>query len=133
MQLSVAVRALATWAAILLLAVANGVLREEVLIPKLGSPAAVVASGVLLSALILVAAYMALPWLGARRTPTLMAVGAGWLALTLAFEFSFGLLRGESWQAILEQYTFHGGNLWPLVLLVIAAAPWIAARLRGWL
>ena len=46
---SLAVRALAVWAAILVLAVANGGLREAVLIPRLGTVAGQAFSGVLLS------------------------------------------------------------------------------------
>ncbi|MEQ9547444.1 MAG: hypothetical protein RIK85_15685 [Marinobacter sp.] len=57
-------------------------------------------------------------------------VGFGWLALTLAFEFSFGLAQGKSWPVMLEAYTFRDGNLWPIVLVVTACAPFIAARVR---
>ncbi|MBK6612859.1 MAG: hypothetical protein IPG27_01815 [Ottowia sp.] len=127
-----AFKAVAIWAAILLLAIANGALREALLIPKIGSPAGLVLSGLLLCALILAVACLSLPWLGARATAELIFVGSGWLALTVAFEFCLGLLQGKTLPAILEAYTFKGGNLWPLVLLVTALAPWIAARARGW-
>ena len=59
-------------------------------------------------------------------------MGLGWLALTLVFEFSFGLLRGRTLAELLAAYRFEGGNLWPVVLAVTALAPWLAARLRGW-
>ena len=129
---SLAVRALAVWAAILVLAVANGGLREAVLIPRLGTVAGQAFSGVLLSVLVLAVAYLALPWLRARGEGQLWGVGLGWLALTLVFEFSFGLLRGRTLAELLAAYRFEGGNLWPVVLAVTALAPWLAARLRGW-
>ena len=129
---SLAVRALAVWAAILALAVANGGLREAVLIPRLGTVAGQAFSGVLLSVLVLAVAYLALPWLRARGAGQLWGVGLGWLALTLVFEFSFGLLRGRTLAELLAAYRFEGGNLWPVVLAVTALAPWLAARLRGW-
>lgn len=86
----------------------------------------------LLSALIFVVACLSLPWLGARRPVYLVGIGLGWLALTLVFEFSFGLWQGKSWQVMLEAYTFKGGNIWPAVLVVTALSPYLAARLRGW-
>jgi hypothetical protein len=73
-----------------------------------------------------------LPWLGARRPVELVGIGLGWLALTLVFEFSFGLWQGKSWPVMFEAYTFKGGNIWPLVLVVTALAPYLAAKLRGW-
>ncbi|MGB1950071.1 MAG: hypothetical protein ACPHQ9_04820 [Marinobacter sp.] len=57
-------------------------------------------------------------------------MGFGWLALTLSFEFSFGLAQGKSWPVILEAYTFKDGNLWPVVLAVTTCAPFIAAKMR---
>lgn len=127
-----AFKALAVWAGILMLAVLNGALREAILIPKLGTAAGLVLSGVYLSALILSVAYLSLPWLGARRTAELAGIGLSWLALTLVFEISFGLLQGKSWQVIFESYTFKGGNLWPVVLVVTVLAPYLAARLRSY-
>lgn len=128
----IALKALVIWGGILVLAVANGALRESVLVPGTGNPAAFVVSGLLLSALIIGVAYLSLPWLHISRPVHLWAVGLGWLALTLIFEFSFGLWQGQSWPELLEAYTFKGGNIWPVVLVATALAPYIAAQLRGW-
>ncbi len=68
-----------------------------------------------------------------REGRLLLGVGLGWLVLTLIFEFGFGLLRGKSLPELLQAYTFTDGNLWPVVLVVTVFAPWLAARLRGWL
>ena len=127
----IAVKSLMIWCGILVLAIANGVLRESVLVPLLGVTAALVLSGGLLSTLILGVAYLSLPWLKIRRPLELWLVGLGWLALTLVFEFTFGLWQGKSWPELLNAYTFEGGNLWPVVLAVTALAPRLAARLRG--
>jgi hypothetical protein len=126
------VKAIAIWLAILALAVANGVLREAVFIPWLGKSPGLVLSGILLSAVILAVTSVTLPWLGAHRLSQLIGVGLGWFVLTLAFEFSFGRFQGKSWPSMLEAYSFQDGNLWPVVLLVTALAPYLAARLRGW-
>lgn len=131
MGAAVILKALAVWALILVLAMANGTLREAILIPRLGSVPGLVLSGLLLIALILGVSWLLLPWLGVRGTGPLLAVGMGWLALTLVFEFSFGLAQGKSLAEILAAYTFAGGNLWLLVLVVTALAPWLAAHWRS--
>jgi len=133
MAISLALKAIAIWIAILMLAMANGFLREFVLMPRFGTPAALVLSGLLLSALILGVAYLSLPWVKPEAPIQYWLVGFGWLALTLVFEFSFGLGQGKSWSVMLEAYSFKAGNLWPVVLAVTALAPYLAAKLRGWL
>ncbi|SDB61458.1 hypothetical protein SAMN05660653_03198 [Desulfonatronum thiosulfatophilum] len=132
MLASAILKAIPVWCCILVFAVANGGFREAVLLPKLGSPTALIVSGLLLSFVIVGVAYLALPWLGVRRPLHLLTVGLLWLALTLVFEFSFGLWQGKSWETLLEAYTFRDGNIWSLVLAVVAFAPLIAAKLRGW-
>jgi hypothetical protein len=131
-SIGLAVKAIVVWSAILVLAVANGFLREQVLIPGLGTAPGTVLSGVILSGLVLAVAYVFLPWLGARSPAQLVFVGAGWLVLTLIFEFSFGLSRGKTLLELLEAYAFKGGNIWPVVLLTTAVSPWLAAKIRGW-
>lgn len=124
-------KALAIWLVILCSAVANGALREGLLIPQLGKTPGLVLSGLLLSAFILAITLWALPWLGVNRLSQVIGVGLAWLMLTVAFECSFGRYQGKSWPAILAAYTFKDGNLWPMVLLFTAASPYIAARIRG--
>jgi hypothetical protein len=131
--LEISVKAFAVWLGILVLAIANGTLREAVLVPALGKPPGFILSGGLLSGLILVVAYFALPWFGQAPIARYAAIGLGWLCLTLAFEFTFGhLIQGKSWAQLLEAYTLKDGNIWSVVLLVTAAAPYVAARIRGW-
>lgn len=133
MPLEIAAKALTVWVALLVLAIANGAVRAAILVPALGAVPGLILSGLLLACFILAAAYLSLPWLGTRRPSHLAAIGTGWLALTLIFEFSFGLLRGMSLAELLAAHAFSGGNLWPVVLMVTALAPWLAAKLRGWL
>ena len=88
MALQIAVKVLTVWLGILVLAIANGTLREAILIPALGRPSGLILSGVLLSGVILAVAYLALPWLGRAPVATYVAIGLGWLCLTLTFEFT---------------------------------------------
>lgn len=133
MFLAVFGKALVVWFGILVLAIANGMLREAVLVPMLGKPGGLIASGIILSALILAVACLVLPWFGRSSMATYLAVGVVWLGLTLAFEFMFGyFIQGKPWPEIIQAYTFKDGNLWPIVLLTTAAAPYLAAKIRGW-
>ncbi|MBL1271125.1 MAG: hypothetical protein COB25_001620 [Oceanospirillales bacterium] len=132
MFITVAFKALVIWFAIVVLAIANGSLREFLLVPVLGAQAALMLSGLLLSFLIVGVAYLSLPWLNPSQPVQVWGIGLAWLALTLIFEFSFGLLQGKSWLELLEAYTFEGGNLWLVVLAATVLAPYIAAKLRGW-
>lgn len=131
-MMPIVARSVAVWVLILGVAFANASLRELVLMPRYGRVAALAMSGALLCVLVLLVAWAAVPWLGARRAPELLAVGVGWLLLTVAFEWALGRARGKPAQTPLEAYRFKDGNLWPLVLAVTAMAPWLAARLRGW-
>lgn len=127
-----ALKVLAVWLLILVGAVVNGAFRESVLVPKLGMVPAFVISGLLLSLCIVVVSAMVLPWFGQRRASGYFLIGLYWLGLTLVFEFSFGhWVQHKTWSQLFDAYKFHGGNLWPLVLVVTAFAPWIAAQLRG--
>jgi hypothetical protein len=131
--LEIAVKAFAVWLGILVLAIANGTLRVAILIPTLGKPTGLILSGALLSAVILAVTYYALPWIGRAPVASYVAIGFGWLCLTLAFEFAFGhFIQGKPWTQILEAYTFKDGNIWSLVLLITAVAPFVAAKFRGW-
>jgi len=132
MPVGVAFKALAIWLVILVLAMINGVLREAVLIPEFGTAVGLLLSDILLSALIFLVTHLSLPWLDVRRPGVFVGIGLGWVALTVLFEFSFGLLQGKSWQVMLEAYTFHGGNIWPIILVVTALAPYLDAKFRGW-
>jgi hypothetical protein len=52
--------------------------------------------------------------------------------MTVLFEFLFGrFVAGKSWEELLQAYNILTGNLWLLVLVVIAVSPYLAARVRG--
>ncbi|MBN8735848.1 MAG: hypothetical protein J0H27_06230 [Xanthomonadales bacterium] len=132
MTVWLALRALAVWMLILGLAFSNAALRELVLIPRLGKVQGLTLSGVILALLVLLVAFGSVPWLGARRASQWIAIGLGWFVLTLAFDLVLGLLQHKPMHLLFEAYLFKQGNLWPVVLLITAIAPYLAARLRGW-
>lgn len=56
-------------------------------------------------------------------------LGLFWMALTVAFEFLFfHFVGGRPWAELLANYDIAHGRLWPLVLLWVAAAPYIFHR-----
>lgn len=125
-------KALILWVGILALAVVNGTLRENALIPAFGSSIALIVSGVILVTCIFVVAWLAVPWWGALTARQWWWIGAFWLLLTIVFEFSFGrFAQHKTWAELLEAYTFTGGNIWPLVLVAILVSPRLAAEVRG--
>jgi hypothetical protein len=126
-----ALKAVAVWLAILVLANLNGLAREFVLAPALGPVGARFASGVTLSAIIFAAAWLAAPWLGRASAARWWATGALWLGLTLVFEFGIGYAQHQDLSRLLAAYTFEGGNIWPVVLLAALVAPYGSARARG--
>jgi hypothetical protein len=122
--LSIATRAILAWLALFAVMFANGALRVLLLQPRLGEDRArQVAS---LSGLTLV---LIVSWLLARASPEatsaqLWAVGAAWLAATVAFEFLFGhFVSGLGWSALLADYDLTRGRLWSLILVGIFVGP----------
>jgi hypothetical protein len=119
-----ATRAFLTWLVLLIGAVGNGAFREAVLGPRLGVAAAQAVSTLMLSVFIVVLGWLALPWIRPESVRHAWAIGAGWLALTLAFEFLAGhYLFGKAWSVLLEDYDVRAGRTWVLVLVVTALTP----------
>jgi hypothetical protein len=57
-------------------------------------------------------------------------LGLFWMALTVAFEFLFfHYVGGRSWAVLLESYDIANGQLWPLILVWVAVAPYLFYRL----
>jgi hypothetical protein len=125
-------KSLVVWFALLVMAVANGALREGVLLKILPRNPAYIGSGVLLIAAILLVAVLTIRWLGVLELTGYFLVGGLWLVLTVAFEFGFGMLvRGRSLASLLDAYRFKDGDIWPVVLVVILLAPAVSAMARG--
>jgi len=120
------------WLVILCLAVANGALREAILIPSFGKNSGFILSGALLSLLVVLVAYAFVHLKQGVSVTHGLYIGILWLCLTLAFEFSFGrYVQHKAMAELLDAYTFKDGNLWPLVLLVTLLAPYFAVLLKA--
>jgi hypothetical protein len=123
-------KSILVWLCLIPLAIINGAFREIVLAPLLGWYAQPL-SGLILIALIFAVCLFFIHRLGKAGRSTYIAIGAVWVFLTIAFEFSFGLATGASLQQLLEAYDITTGNLWLVVLIAIGLSPWAAAKIRG--
>jgi hypothetical protein len=127
-----ALRAVCLWCVIVVAAIANGLFREGVLSPLLGPGLALPLSGLLLSMLILLVSFATVTFLKTRKAVALLRVGLLWVALTLAFEFTFGhFVAGKSLPELLQVFDPSSGDLFLVALCVTAIAPLAAAKARG--
>jgi hypothetical protein len=125
-------RALILWIVIIAAETLHGIARMMFLAPAVGDlPARQigVATG---SVIVLAIAYLGSRWLGCRSVGATFAVGGLWVALTVAFEIVLGrFVLGLPWDRLLSDFDLARGGLLPLGLAAMAAAPWLAARMRG--
>jgi hypothetical protein len=125
------VKSVVCWGIMLLGAILNAAIREKLVTPALGDPAGRAISSLTLCLIIFLIVYFMVPRLSVSTTSGLLALGIFWTGLTVAFEFSFGRLRGLSWESMLSDYNLLEGRLWVLVLLTTLVSPILAAKLRG--
>jgi hypothetical protein len=126
------VTATGIWLVILIAAMVNGLVREKVLTPVFGEQISLPLSGITLSLLILLVAWLLVPSAGKHSGRTFVLIGLLWVVLTLAFEYLFGhYFLGRSWAEVNEVFDLTDGNLLLLALCTAALAPWWVARVRG--
>lgn len=119
------------WFPMLLLAIANGALRDLVYKKYVGELAAHQIST--FSLIILFAVYIGfiIKWIPPASANQAMLVGLLWLVLTLAFEFGFGRYRGNSWEKLFADYNLLKGRLWILLPIWVTLAPYVFFKLRN--
>jgi hypothetical protein len=127
----IAVRALLVWLLLMAAESVHGMLRTLFLAPWLGDALARQLGVLIGTGLILLITLATIRCLGARRTGQLLAIGALWVVLTVAFEIALGrLILNLDWSRIASDYDLRHGGLMILGLLCMLFAPWVAARLR---
>jgi hypothetical protein len=122
------VRGLVIWCLLPVIAVGNGAFREAVLIPRVGQQVGHILSTIMLSIGILIAAYIAVPWIRPSSPSQAFAVGVIWVALTLAFEFGFGRYRGRTLSELFADYNLLRGRIWIVVPLGHSPEALLTAR-----
>ncbi len=127
------VQSIGIWFIFMILTVLLGVFREGFLIPATGL------SGTLTRALLLsipILYVLGITFLFLKYTKATYQqrdtfyIGLIWFILTIAFEFTFGtLVMGHSISALLRDYNLAAGKTWPIFLLFLIFAPFIAYKL----
>ena len=123
---------LGVWAALAVIAVANGAFRETVLIPRVGEyPGHVASTAVLVAAILLVArTYFARTSIAYSRAE-LVLVGVLWTLLTVGFEFLVGYAEGTPVSVTVDQYDVFAGQVWVAVPIALLVSPLLFGRPRS--
>lgn len=120
------------WLALVVCAVLNGTIREKVLNQYFDEAVSLPISGISLSALVLLVTYISIDIFAGQSTVQYFHIGLSWVFLTLAFEYGFGhYIQGKSWPELNEMFNVSRGNLFILVMLVTAMAPFAFALAKG--
>lgn len=123
-------KSLPVWLMIIPLAVLNGAIRDTLLQSLIGRYA-LPASGISLSVMVLLLAWVFVSRFGAKEPWQLVWVGLVWAVLAVLFECALGMGLGRTPGEILNAYNVATGNLWLLVVVCVGCAPWLAAKMRG--
>ena len=126
------IRYVLAWVAMLVIAFANGALRQATfakIMPELRAHQLSTLIGSVLIGVFI--------WFYIRTWPPssghqALLIGLFWLVLTVAFEFILGVvLLHRSLAQALQDYNLFAGRVWVLFLIWLAIAPWVFFRLRG--
>ncbi|MFN8533384.1 MAG: hypothetical protein U0556_07535 [Dehalococcoidia bacterium] len=127
-----AARALVVWLLFIPIVFVNGLIRERLYRPKVGERTAQQISTVIASAAFVSLAFVLLKDRVVRRgAAALLVTGAGWVVLTVLFEFGFGRYGAkQSWRQLAAAYDPRTGSAWPFFLLVEFVSPLLVRLLR---
>lgn len=118
-------RLLSVWLLLAVLMPLNGALREFGFKKWMSVQAAEVLSVVTGIAVILVTTFALFRIRPGEPTARLVAQSVTLVALTVAYEFAIGLKGGQSFSELASHYAIWRGELWPLVLVALAATPFL--------
>ena len=125
-------QALGVWVLLLGFAVINGLFRQMVLEPHLGSEPAHFLSTTTLAGFVLATSFFFVGFGDEEPAkPELLAIGMLWAALTVLLELGLGLARGISSADLFRDYDFTRGRLFGLVILAELLSPPLVGFLRS--
>jgi len=124
------IRYILAWVPMLMIAVANGAIRQATFAKSMSELRAHQLSTLIGSVLIgLFIWFVIHTWPPSSGSQALL-IGIVWLLLTIIFEFFMGLvLARRPLSQVLNDYNLLAGRLWILFLIWIALAPWMFFRL----
>lgn len=114
----------------IVIAIANGTLRQFVLLKYMSKLKAHQLSTITL--IILSSVYVAFifPFLSVQNSKQAFFIGFIWVVLTLLFEFSLGRLTKKSWTYLLQDYNIVTGHIWLLFLFCLFMLPYVFYLLK---
>jgi hypothetical protein len=113
------------WLLLAIFAVAVAGVREELLLPRVGEPAAHVIGTAFYLVLMVLVIRLTLRWIfPGLQMNTLVLLGTSWAAATICFEFGFGhFVMGHPWSLLLHDYNLLAGRVWILVPFTLLWGP----------
>ena len=118
------------WFPMLLIAIFNGAARDLVYgkkLPELRAHQISTVTGAIFFGIYIWGLVQYLEPESARQA---INTGLLWLVMTVAFEFIFGRISGNSWSRLLGDYNVFAGRLWAPLLIWIALAPYLFYRFQ---
>lgn len=123
-------RFIIAWFGIMILAIANGAMRNLIYTNVVGELRAHQISTLTLIILMFLFTYFIRGWLNIHTNQAAWECGLLWFGMTVLFEFGFGhWVAGKSFTVLLHDYNFFAGRLWSLVLLFTLILPFIIKQL----
>lgn len=126
------IRYILAWVPMLMVAVANGAIREATFaksMPELRAHQLSTLSGSVLIGLVIF--FVIRSWPPSSGGQALL-IGIVWVLLTITFEFFMGLaLMRRPLAQVLHDYNLLAGRLWVILLAWLALAPWVFFNLRA--
>lgn len=111
----------------------HGIARVRFLNRRLGDHRARQVAVLTGSTLLLGVTWLTLPWIAPPDAPAALGIGALWVVGMLSFELSLGrFVFHLPWCRIAADFDLRRGGLLGFGFLVLAAAPWLVGRARGW-
>lgn len=112
------------------IAVANGAARDLLYKSAIGELPAHQASTFSLMVLLTMYFWFVIDRWKLASSRQALVVGAGWLAMTLVFEFGFGhFIAHKEWAELLNEYNVSAGRVWVFVPLWVALAPFVIYKI----
>lgn len=117
---------LVVWIGMAGIAVINGIIRELILVPRVGDQLGHIVSTVFLAGVIRLITYLFFSWITVSYSNNqLLLMGVGWSVLTIGFEFIVGFLEGSPPSVVLAQYDVFSGSTWVIVPITLLVAPFV--------
>ena len=119
------------WLPMIPLAFVNASLREIVLRKHFSEITAQQLSTITLLLFCFVYTWFVFSKLRILSSRQALLVGISWMALTVIFEFSLGLLLKHPLEELLANYDIAKGKLWPVFLVGLSLMPYFCLKVKS--